>query len=155
MEKIALTLLSCYPDISFYAAGIEALIRRIAVYSYSGISMRRHKTTFQQASDIIALIEKKNDLLWLKDIIGKTLGRLADKQKLLARRAFFEKKSKEEIMEEMNLTKRTLYRRLHALLVSFAKNLALGQFDREWFEEECLKQSWIKNIHRRETKLLP
>lgn len=155
MEKIALTMLSCYADIMYYVAGLETLIRRTAVYSYSAMSLKRHKSTFEQARDIIVMIDKKNDLVCLKELIGRTLRRLTDKQKLLARRAFFEKKTKEEIMEEMELTKRTLYRRLHSLLASFAKNLALEEFDREWFETDCLRQSWLKNIHQRAPKLLP
>lgn len=153
MEQIALTMLNCYNDIDFYVAGIETYIARAAVYSYSGASMAKHKTTLQQTADILAMIEKKDDLLILKALIESSMKRLTDFQKILIKKAFFEKKSKEEIMETFSLTKRTLYRRLHSAVNSFAKSLALEDFEEEWFYQNCLSQNWIKTIHAK-AKLL-
>jgi hypothetical protein len=155
MEKIALTLLTCYPDIPSYVEGIEAVIWRTALYSYSGTSLKKFKTTFSQAREIVVLIDKRNDLLFIKSLVENTLERMTEKQKLLAKRAFFEKKSVEQLQKELGLTRRTLYRRIHSLLNSFGKILLLEDFDNEWFFEACLTQSWIKSIYNNQSKLLP
>lgn len=147
MEQIALTMLNCYNDIDFYISGIETYIVRTAVYSYCGASMAKHKTTLRQTADILAMIEKKDDLLILKRLIESSLQRLTDSQRLLIKKAFFEKISKDELTQTLSLTKRTLYRRLHSTVNSFAKSLALEDFEQEWFYENCLAQNWIKTIY--------
>lgn len=148
MYKIfAKTILTAYSSLEFVVGQIDVLVRRKVASGYSAgdacVSAQR------QIEEIVVLMDKKANLINLKLLADETLSKMDRAGNSVLTDRYIKKIRPEKTMEQLDISRRTYFRRLEKAEESFAKSCFMRGFDQKWLEENYFDQSWIKDLYER------
>ena len=143
----AKTILSAYSSLGFVADKIDVLVRRRVAAGYSGTDCVCTSAQ-KQIEEIVLLMNKKANLINLKLLADEVLACMEDKSGNLLKLKYIQKTKVQDIMDQMQVSQRTFFRRLDKAEESFAKKCFARGYDQKWFEENYFDQSWIKDLYQ-------
>lgn len=140
------TLLEAYRTLPNVIKILDQIIEKrasSAMLACSGI----FSNTYDEIEKVIELSERKDKLLNLYIITDNMLKMLSEKQKQFAIMKFVKKRNIDAIAEELNITKRNVYRNANNLI----KQLCIKMLERKWDSEFISLQIgknevWLDNI---------
>ena len=101
---------------------------------------------YVQASEIVKLINQKNQLVDLSNVLTNALNGLnEDERKLLVLR-YVKGQVAGDVMVKLGLTKGKYYVRANQALENFEKRLKYDGVDEEWFKESYSKKPWFRRL---------
>lgn len=139
------TILTCYLSFDKVIKMLENMVYDKAKSTHTAAFDYPQESTFNQITKLIDLIDKKSRLVNLKVIADTVLEKLELKHAQVINQKFFLGKEPEEITCALNISMRTLHRRLLDALEKFANVMVAMDYDKEWFCDNYFDQSWLKN----------
>lgn len=139
------TLLSVYRHLQTMANSIDNLIKRIGINSAFNNSV--YNSTMLDSNKIIELTERKIKIINLKVIIEKSLNALSESNKKFLVLCYVDNLNYKKIIEILNISERTFFRRKEMAISSFAKQLSYFGFDAKKLNEYLKHENWIKNAY--------
>ncbi len=101
---------------------------------------------YVQASEIVRLINQKNQLVSVFNTLTSALNGLSeDERKILVLR-YVKGKIANDVMNKLGLTKGKYYARINKALRAFEKRLKTDGVNEEWFSESYTKKPWFKRL---------
>ncbi len=145
------TILSVYRYLENISNAIDNLVRKKCIYS-SFYSVGRGNDVYDYANKIIALSERKVQLINLKVITEEALMRLKPTDRKILLMFYVDGMKNKQIADVLNMPLRTLFRRKMLAINSFDAALkAMGYTDvklNEMFSDE----KWLNNVYSRTLK---
>ena len=145
MENYLKTVLYAYPLLKTVGEDYAEHIRNKAVLSYNS-----SRLTEDLAEYLAKEILRKNNLLWLRGVIEKTVEKLDDTERALVAAKYFGKKKlplRKDGEEEWS--ERTYFRQQEKVGNKLGGMLVVAGVTREFFEKELQGVELIGKIHRR------
>lgn len=139
------TILLSFNSLEVTAAAIDMLVRNKAINTHSFCFDRPYETTYNQLTELIALIDKKSRLINLKLITETAIEKLDLRSAQILSLRYFEQKTPEEIVKLLYVSMRTYYRCLHSAIEKFSRTLLSMGYGDDWFQKDYFDQSWLKN----------
>lgn len=140
------TVLGAYCRAQFYIDTIDALIKNLAITSH-GAAQNFYVSTNKQLEKICALIDKRDNLIYLREAVDAALMNLHESSAALLRLRYFAKLPVADAAAELKVSLRTFFRRANVALTAFGRFLAADGVTEEWFLGRYLDQRWIKELY--------
>ena len=142
-------MLYAYPLLATVGEDYAEHIRNKAVLSYHS-----SRSTENLAEYLAQEILRKNDLLWLRQVIEKTLGKLNDTERALVSARYFGKKKIPLHKDgEQELSDRTYFRQQQKVGEKVGGMLIVAGVTKEFFDTRLEGVELIRKIHRRVNKM--
>ncbi len=139
------TLLSVYRYLQTMANSIDNLIKRIGINSAFNNSI--YNATYKDTNKIIELTERKIKIINLKVLTEKALNGLSEKHKKILVLCYVDNLNYKKIIEILNISERTYFRRKEMAIASFSNLLAVFGFDAKKLSDYLKHENWIKNAY--------
>lgn len=139
----AKTVLYAYTNVDAVAEQIDELVEKKALSS-----MRDFSPCEEQCEKIINLTYSKDVLFELKIFAEKALIAFNDEELKYLDYKYFKKMPKESFIG-FDYTSRNYFRKQVRLAEKFAKRLEKFGADDQWFEKQCLKIDFLREMYKR------
>lgn len=143
----ARTLLTSYRFLERITGAIDKIIEKKALASsWATTASSMANSTLELADKIIELSERKVKLINLKLLVEGALKKInkKDAQILIAR--YFDKSAPEEIMQQLSLSRRSLFRHIQDGESAFESACATLGYPASKLEKYLASEDWIKQI---------
>ncbi len=145
-SNTALVAYSCLPKI---VGELDLALKSRVNSTFMSKHLKNGVSTEQLIGEIMKINEQKRKILLLRETINKSLGQLNPTDSKLLYMRIIQKKTFQDISTELQISLRTVFRRLDLAELSFQKELdKLGKTD-EWFEREFADCKYIMSIRTR------
>ena len=144
MENYLKTVLYAYPLLKTVGEDYAEHIRNKAVLSYNS-----SRSTEDLAEYLAKEILRKNDLLWLRSVIDKTLAKLNDTERALVGARYFGKKKIPLHLEgEESWSERKYFRQQEKVGNKLGGVLIVAGVTKEFFDTRLQGVELIRKVHR-------
>lgn len=147
MDVYTKTLLSSYRYLERMANAIDKIVYSRAINSFyvSGNNLSFNSVE-KVSEDILALTDRKVNLINLKLIIDQAFKKVSGKSASLLICVFIENKNCYESCDALQISLRTFFRRQNQAVESFSKALLQLGYNSNKFEKMLKNENWIKEI---------
>lgn len=145
MKVWSKTLLSVYRYLEPITSAIDNLIVKKGVNSMF-YTDKRGFTTYDCASEIIELTDRKINLINLKVLVDDGLNKLPFEQKRVLMLFYIDGLKTTEITKLMGCVERTFFRKKDEAIVAFGKNLKCMGFDESRLSQMFGKEKWLREL---------
>lgn len=143
---------------------IKALSVLVQKRALASIHSGAENQAFTVTSDILKMLERKENLATLSMLTGKALAAIHPQSAQLLMRCFFDEIGKEKLAHEFGFCERTIYRKINSALCEFCSYISSLGYNCENLCKICASEKWITStydwvkedaIHKNATKLMP
>ena len=138
-------LLGIYKNIPNIIGILDRIIEQNAtsILPTNGIYGDSYLQTINQIDRVISLTERKNKLLNLFVIIESMINSLDYNDRKIAILKFTQKNSCGEIAKEINLTERTIFRKINSILEKISIYMLNQNWDTKFLDSQIGNEGWI------------
>ncbi len=138
-------LLRCYGYLSDYIEQADFNIYNRALGTHNfGNSV--NTDTYSQVALILRLINQKNQLVEIKNIITESLNELTEEERKILAYRYIKKYPLKGVMQKLSLTKGVYYVRIKKAINSFGSVLNAKGFDFDWYTSAYASKVWFKKL---------
>lgn len=145
MKVWSKTLLSVYKHLESITGAIDNLIVKKGINSMF-YTDRRGLTTYDCASEIIELTDRKINLINLKVLVEDGLNKLPFEHKRVLMLFYVDGLKSSEVTKLMGCSERTFFRKKDEAIVAFGKNLKCMGFDEVRLSYMFRKEKWLNDL---------
>lgn len=146
MKVWSKTVLSIYRYLESLSKAIDNLIVKKSVNSMFYTNSRGN-STYDCASEIIELTQRKVNLINIKVMVDDGLHNLSFEHKRILMLCYVDGLSTKEMMRVMGCSARTFFRKKEESLVAFAKTLRAMGIDEAKLSSMFENEKWLKDLH--------
>jgi DNA-directed RNA polymerase specialized sigma24 family protein len=138
-------LLRCYGYLSDYIeqADFNIYNKALATHNFGNSG---NTDTYSQVASILKLINQKNQLTEIKNIITESLNELTEEERKIIAYRYIKKYSLKRVMQKLSLTKGAYYVRIKKAIDCFGAVLNAKGFDLNWYESAYAEKLWFKKL---------
>lgn len=145
------TLLSSYSTFPEIIKTIDKIIElQASTVSFSSDVFNGSKSTYQQVERVIDLTERKNSLLNIYLVTQKMLKKVSPEDYDFLEKRFMYNWKIEELASELNVTMRTVYRKIEKLIDEIYQNLKLCNWTLKFIELQVKDEGWLKDRYKKQ-----
>lgn len=144
------TILSVYRYLERICGAIDKIVMKSALGSCNIVGQSFfYNNVYSISQKIIDLSERKVSLINLKILTEEVLEKISKNDAKLLIKKYFDGEKCREIAQDMDISMRTLFRKLESAQTSFSKNLKLKGYDDEKIFQMLKNEKWIVNVYER------
>lgn len=138
------TIIESYGDIIRMAETLQTMIKNLA-YASANYTNNYNNNTLNLSEKILKMLDRKYDYCNLKVIIDETLKKLDENSRKILIMKYIDKMSLDEMSVILNVSRRTIDRRIITSINSFCIKLNQAGFDNAYFENIYYKDNYLKS----------
>lgn len=136
------TLLSSYTSLERLSSAIDGLVMSNSLHCGVG-----YNTTLNSANKILNLISRKKLLINLKVLVETVIDKMPNDYMRILVLKYFDKVKPEDILNVMEISRRSYFRKINKAVECFAKGLIKEGFDSSKLEEMVKGENWLKDLY--------
>ncbi len=145
------TLLSSYSTFPEIIKTIDKIIElQASTVSFSCDIFNGSKSTYDQVERVIDLTERKNSLLNIYLVTQKMLKKVSAEDYDFLEKKFMYNWKIDELANELNVTPRTVYRKIEKLIEEIHQNLKLCNWTLKFIELQVKDEGWLKDRYKKQ-----
>ena len=146
MKNWSKSALSIYKYLSTMAKSIDKTVLDLGKSSHI-TSLHRQHNTYNQAGNLIELVDRKRKMINLKIIIEEVLAKMEKEDRRIISLVYMDGVKSETIAKILGVSIRTFFRKKLIAIQNFTLIMAEIGYNEEFFENEYFSEKWLMAVY--------